>query len=214
MLEFCEFFRYIFNPEWIFIRFGSVSLFIFLAIIFAETGLLIGFFLPGDSLLFAAGIFSNSLSKSFYNLPFVLIVFLVSLVAIFGNIVGYLFGYKSGPLLLKKKNTFFFKKKYLISAKIFYIKYKTIALIISRFLPILRTFAPILAGVVRVDFKKFMIYNIIGGFSWVFSIMMAGHYLDKIFPALKNNLSWIVILVIIFTTIPIFLKIFINNKKK
>lgn len=213
MSEFLDFFNHLFNPEWIFLHFGNTALYILLLIIFAETGLFIGFFLPGDSLLFTAGIFGKHLSKNFYDMPFFIIILLVALAAIFGNIIGYIFGYKSGPMLYKREDSWIFKKRQLIVAKLFYKKYKATALIISRFLPILRTFAPIVAGVVRVEFKEFMTYNIAGAFAWTFSIMLAGHYLDKIFPELKYNLEWIVLILILITTLPIVIKLITANHR-
>ncbi|XCI75786.1 MAG: VTT domain-containing protein [Flavobacteriales bacterium] len=214
MSELWNLFQYLINPEWIFIHYGQTALFILLAIVFAETGLFIGFFLPGDSLLFAAGIFGDALVKSIYDVPFVVIILLVALAAIFGNILGYWFGHKSGPLLFMRKDSLLFKRRHFIIAKAFYKRYKTIALIMSRFLPMLRTFAPIVAGIVRISFKQFMIYNIIGALAWAFSIMLAGHYLDKTFPTLKNHLEWIVLIIVLVTTVPVLLKIIIRKKKK
>ncbi|WGH26476.1 MAG: VTT domain-containing protein [Candidatus Bostrichicola ureolyticus] len=204
MLKFGYYFKYLFNPEWIFFHFGNTTLLIIFIIIFAETGLFIGFFLPGDSLLFTAGIFGKKLSESFYNVSFFVIILLIALAAIMGNIVGYYIGYKSGNILYKKKDSFFFKKKYLIMADLFYNKYKIISLTVSRFLPIFRTFAPIIAGIVKVNFKQFMIYNIIGALIWTFSLMMAGNLLGNKFPILKDNLGIIIIIFILLTTIPTF----------
>ncbi|WP_185865128.1 DedA family protein [Blattabacterium cuenoti] len=214
LIDFWDFFHNLFNPRWIFLYFGNTAIFILLAIVFAETGFFIGFLLPGDSLLFTAGIFGEDLCKNFYNVPFFVIVLIVALVAVLGNIQGYWLGYKSGKLLYKKEDSFFFKKKHLILAKNFYTKYKATALIISRFLPMFRSFAPIVAGAIRVNFKKFMIYNIIGAIIWTFSIMSAGHYLDKNFPELKNHLEWIILLIVITTTFPVIFKLMINKNKK
>ncbi|WP_341652718.1 VTT domain-containing protein [Blattabacterium cuenoti] len=214
MSYFWDFFQHLFNPRWIFLYFGNTALFILLAIVFAETGFFIGFFLPGDSLLFTAGIFGEDLCKNFYNVPFFVIILIVSCVAILGNMQGYWLGYKSGKLLYNRKDSFFFKRKHLILAKLFYNKYKTTALIMSRFLPMFRSFAPIVAGAIRVDFKKFMIYNIIGALAWTFSIMLAGHYLDKNFPELKNHLEWIILLIVLVTTLPVFFKMKISKNKK
>ncbi len=211
ILDVWDFFQHLFNPRWIFLYFGNTALFIILAIVFAETGFFIGFFLPGDSLLFTAGIFGNDLCKNFYNVPFFVIILIVASVAILGNIQGYWLGYKSGKLLYKKKDTFFFRKKYLILARIFYNKYKTTALIMSRFIPVFRSFAPIVAGAIRINFKKFMIYNVIGALAWTFSIMLSGHYLDKSFPQLKNHLEWIILSIVLITSFPIIFKM---NKKK
>ncbi|WP_185864732.1 DedA family protein [Blattabacterium cuenoti] len=214
MSDFWDFIQYLLNPRWIFFYFGNTALFILLAIVFAETACFIGFFLPGDSLLFTAGIFGENLCKNFYNVPFFIIILIVAFFAILGNIQGYWLGYKSGELLYRKKDSFFFKKKHLIIAKLFYNKYKATALIMSRFLPLFRTFSPIIAGAIRMNFRKFMIYNVIGAISWTFSIMLAGHYLDKNFPKLKNHLEWIVLLIVFTTTFPVFFKLIKSNKKK
>lgn len=209
-----EFFQHLFNPQWIFLHFGNLALLILLLIVFAETGLFIGFFLPGDSLLFTAGIFGNSLCESFYGVPFFFIMSLVAFSAFIGNITGYWFGNKSGKMLYKKKDSLLFKRRYLIMAKLFYAKYTGLALILSRFLPIFRTFSPIVAGVVRMNFRVFMFYNFLGAFFWTFSVMSAGYYLDKIFPTLKDNLGWVVLVLLLFTTLPVVLKLVFSGKKR
>lgn len=214
MSDFWDFIQHLFNPKWIFLYFGNTALFILLVIVFAETGFFIGFFLPGDSLLFTAGIFGEDLCKNFYNVPFFIIILIVASFAILGNIQGYWLGYKSGELLYRKKDSFFFKKKHLILAKLFYNKYKATALIMSRFLPLFRTFAPIIAGAIRMNFRKFMLYNVIGALAWTYSIMLAGHYLDKSFPELKNHLEWIVLLIVFITTLPVIIKLKKRKKKK
>jgi membrane-associated protein len=202
----------ILNPVF-YIIYGGLWMILF--IIFAETGLFIGFFLPGDSLLFVAGIYSEELSNALYpGTPFFFIMVLVSLAGVLGNMTGYWFGRKSGPYLFQRKDTFFFKKKHLFTAKEFYDKNGAGAIIIARFLPIVRTFAPIVAGIVKMDRKKFMIYNIIGCLAWVFSMMLAGHYLNKIFPSLKHRLELIVIVIILITTLPVLYKFFFKKNKK
>lgn len=204
MDQIIEFFKHLINPQWIIDHGG---LYLILAIIFAETGLFVGFFLPGDSLLFIAGIYGGLLSESFFNMPFVVIMTMIALTGVIGNMVGFWFGRKSGPLLFKKKDTFLFRKKHLWQAKEFYDKYGGGAIFIARFLPVVRTFAPIVAGIVGMERKKFMFWNIVGSFSWVFSMMMAGHYLDKAFPNLKNHLEWIIIIIIVITTLPVAIKV-------
>ena len=149
-----------------------------LFIVFAETGLMFGFFLPGDSLLFVAGIYSQKLidklipggtGSDFLNL--IILWILVSVCGIAGNMVGYWFGNKSGNYLFKRKDTFLFKKKHLFDAKTFYDKHGGQAIVFARFLPIIRTFAPIVAGIVQMEKKKFMLYNLIGCVSWVFLML-------------------------------------------
>ncbi|QHS62477.1 DedA family protein [Chitinophaga agri] len=210
MDQFIELFKHLINPQWIIDHGG---LYLLLLIIFAETGLFVGFFLPGDSLLFIAGIYVEALSKSFYNIPFVVIMVMIALAGVLGNYVGFWFGRKSGPLLFNKKDTFFFKQKHLYQARDFYEKYGGGAIFLARFLPIIRTFAPIIAGVVQMERKRFMFFNIVSSFCWVFSMMLAGHYLDKAFPTLKEHLELIVIILIVITTLPVLIKLFFGKRK-
>ncbi len=201
---------------------GGLWLLVF--VVFAETGLFAGFFLPGDSLLFVAGIYSTNLANEFVKTDndvaalFVLF-FLISLAGILGNFVGYWFGRKSGPFLYHRKDTFFFKKKYLFQAKEFYDDHGGLAIIIARFLPFIRTFAPIVAGIVEMDFKKFTFYNIIGCIAWVFSMLFAGHFLQKWILSqfgfdLKEHLEVIVIGIVAVTTAPVLWKVIFPGKKK
>jgi len=210
MDQIIEFFKHLINPSWI-IEHGG--LYLLLAIIFAETGLFIGFFLPGDSLLFVAGIYSEDLCRSFFDMPFVVIMFLIAVAGVLGNMVGFWFGKKSGPLLFKKKDTFFFRKKHLHQAHEFFVKYGGGAIFFARFLPIIRTFAPIVAGIVGMENKKFMFFNIIGSFAWVFSMMLAGHYLDKLFPNLKEHLELIILVIVLITTLPVLIKVIFGKVK-
>lgn len=211
------------NPEfYILLEVGGIKigLFVVLFIVFAETGLLAGFFLPGDSLLFLAGIYSEtlmqqiSLGNDFVNVT--LFALLVSVMGILGNMAGYWFGAKSGTYLYNRKDTFFFKKKYLYQAKEFFEKYGNRAIVFARFLPIVRTFAPVIAGIVSMDKKKFMFYNVLGSFLWSFSMIFSGHYLHQLFLDqfnidLKHYIEFIVIGIVAFTTIPVLWKLF---KKK
>ena len=210
MDQITELFKHLINPQWI-IEHGGMYL--LLLIIFAETGLFVGFFLPGDSLLFVAGIYGGLLSDNFFGVPFVMIMFMIAVAGVLGNMVGFWFGRKSGPLLFKRKDTLLFKKKYLYQAKEFYEKHGGGAIFLARFLPIVRTFAPIVAGIVQMDGKKFMLYNVVGSFAWVFSMMLAGHYLDKAFPTLKEHLELIILLIILITTLPVLIKLFFGKTK-
>ncbi|HEU4609017.1 MAG TPA: VTT domain-containing protein, partial [Chitinophagaceae bacterium] len=147
------------------------GLWLFLFIIFAETGLFAGFFLPGDSLLFVAGIYSNDLADYFFNTGYdfsnlMLLVVLASIAGILGNFAGYWFGRKIGPAMYHWKDTFFFKKKYLVQAHDFYEKHGGGAIVFARFLPFVRTFAPIVAGIVGMDRNKFSFFNIAGCIAW------------------------------------------------
>ena len=210
------------QPQW-YIENGGLWFIVFA--VFAETGLFAGFFLPGDSLLFVTGIFSNDLvqkglgihvDSSFVNL--IILGIVISLAGIIGNFVGYWFGRKSGPFLFERKDTLLFKKKYLLQAKEFYDKHGGGAIIMARFIPIVRTFAPIVAGIVGMESKKFAWYNIAGCIGWVFSMLFAGHYLQQFFFNtfhfdLKEHLEVIVIGIVLVTTAPIFVKLLFDKKK-
>jgi len=207
------------NPDfYINLQIGGfqIGIYIVLFIVFAETGLFAGFFLPGDSLLFLAGIYSKSLMSNmvvieseFLNV--LLLSLLVAIAGILGNSVGYWFGQKSGIYLFKKEDTFWFKKKYLLQSKDFFEKYGGKAIIFARFLPIFRTFAPIVAGIVAMDKKKFMFYNIISSFAWSFSLIFAGHYLQDFFLTkgidLKHYIEYIIIAIVLMSTFPVLIKL-------
>jgi len=175
-------------------------------VIFAETGLFFGFFLPGDYLLFLAGMFvaTGKLDVNIFLLIFGLIVSAVS-----GNFTGYWFGKKTGPVLYHRKDTFFFKKRYLKAAELYYNKQGAFALIMGRFVPIVRTFAPIFAGVVRLDFKKFALYNICGAFLWITSLTLLGYFLGRKFEKEINDyLLYIIIGFITITSLPLAIAFF------
>jgi len=217
------------------------GLWLLLFVVFAETGLFAGFFLPGDSLLFVAGIFAHEvkdaatgltkpgLSYEFLNLiglggirnewlDLLILIGLVSITGILGNRLGYWFGKKVGPSIYSWKDTFIFKKRYLQQAHDFYEKHGAIAIVGARFLPLIRTFAPIVAGIVEMDKKKFMYYNILGSIAWVSSMILAGHFLQKWILAqfgfdLKSHLEIIVLGIVLITTAPVLFKLFFGKKK-
>ena len=214
------------NPEF-YIKFDIggvfIGLWIVLFIVFAETGLFAGFFLPGDSLLFLAGIYSRSLVENFTFIEsdlanVIILSTLVAVAGILGNMVGYWFGAKSGYYLYKKEDSFWFKKKYLIQSKDFFERYGGKAIIFARFLPIVRTFAPIVAGIVTMDKNKFMFYNIVSSFLWSFVLIFSGHYLygmflEKFDIDLKHHIEKIVIAIILVSTFPVFLKMIKKSPK-
>ncbi|ETZ24416.1 DedA family protein [Pedobacter sp. V48] len=178
-------------------------------VIFAETGLFFGFFLPGDYLLFLAGMFvaTGKLDVNIYVL-----ILGLCLSAISGNFTGYWFGRKTGPVLYHRKDTFFFKKRYLKAAEEYYNKQGAFALIMGRFVPIVRTFAPIFAGVVKLDFKRFALYNIAGAILWIASLTLLGYFLGKRFEKeITDYLLYIIIGFIIVTTIPLIIT-FVKKK--
>ena len=211
------------QPQW-YIENGGLWFIVF--VVFAETGLFAGFFLPGDSLLFVAGIYSEDLIVSAFGIHthssiinLLIMVLIISIAGIIGNSVGYWFGRKSGPFLFERKDTFLYKKKYLFQAKDFYDKHGAGTIIMARFIPIVRTFAPIVAGIVQMDKKKFSFYNIVGSIAWVFSMLFAGHYLQRLILNsfgfdLKKHLEVIVIGIVIITTAPVIIKMLIKKKVK
>ena len=182
-------------------------------VLFAETGLFVGFFLPGDSLLFVSGMIISRSHVPFEN-PLVNLIYwmlLMSVAGILGNMVGYWFGNKSGHMLFQKKDTFLFKQKHLHQAHDFYEKKGGTAIILARFLPIVRTFAPIVAGIVDMNYKKFFSYNVIGCILWVGSMLTVGFILGEN-EWVKNNLDKIVIGLIVITTGPVLLKMIFGKK--
>ena len=211
--------KQLFNPEfYILLEFNGVKigLIVVLFIVFAETGLLAGFFLPGDSLLFLAGIYSETLMQqiSFGNdfLNVSLLALLVALMGISGNMFGYWFGAKSGTYLYNRKDNFLFKRKYLLDAKAFFDKYGNKAIIFARFIPIVRTFTPVIAGIVGMNKKSFMFFNILGSLLWAFVMIFSGHYLYQLFLEkfqidLKHYIEYIVIGIIAVTTFPVLFKL-------
>jgi len=217
--------KQLFNPEFYIklqINGIEIGLFVVLFIVFAETGLLAGFFLPGDSLLFLSGIYSETMmthtstGNDFLNVT--ILATFIALAGIVGNMVGYWFGKKSGSYLFKKEDNFLFKKKYLYQSKEFFDKYGDKAIVFARFLPIVRTFAPVVAGIVEMERKKFMFFNILGSVLWSFVLVFAGHYLYELFLTqfhidLKHYIEYIVIGIILVSTAPVLLKLLSGKKE-
>lgn len=189
------------------------GLYLVALIIFAETGLFIGFFLPGDSLLFVTGLMIANSKNPTASDPANLLywILLIALAGIIGNSVGYWFGRKTGPVLFEKRDTVLFKRKHVKQAHDFYEKRGGSAIILARFLPIVRTFAPIVAGVVQMEKKKFLLYNIIGSVLWVMSMVLSGYFLGEN-EWVKHNFEKIVIGLIIVTTGPVLFKMFFGKK--
>jgi len=200
------------------------GLWLILFVVFAETGLFAGFFLPGDSLLFVAGIYAGPLAaevipsnNEWINL--LLITAFISIAGILGNYVGYSFGKKVGPTMFDWKENLFFKKKYLIQAQEFYDKHGGRAIIIARFIPIVRTFGPIVAGIVNMDKQKFMYNNVVGCLLWVTSMIFGGHFLQTWILEhfqfdLKKHLEVIVLGIVFITTAPVIFKVITHRSKK
>jgi len=204
--------QHLIDPDWIMKNGG---LYLVLLILFTETGVIIGFFLPGDPLLFISGMIMASADETPYpftnqvlNLPFWMALFAGS--TILGNFFGYWFGYKFKHLVNRKEDTWFLKRKHVQTAHDFYVKRGGFAIAIARFLPIVRTFAPIIAGAVKMNFKKFAFYNVVGAIVWVGSITSLGYALGDN-PWVKTNLEYILIGLVLIVTTPVIIKLF---KKK
>jgi membrane-associated protein len=226
------------QPQW-YIENGGLWLLLF--VVFAETGLFVGFFLPGDSLLFVAGIYAHEikgkgdemipgLANQFLKwfgitnhhsalIDLFVLAALISFCGIMGNIVGYWTGKKFGPAMYQWKDRWLYKKRYLMEAHEFYEKHGAIAVVAARFVPFIRTFAPIVAGIVMMDRKRFHFFNIVGCITWVIAMLFAGFFLQKWILSqfgfdLKEHLEIIVLGIVLITTAPILLKIFFRKKKQ
>lgn len=184
---------------------GLIGIFL---IVFIETGLFFGFFLPGDTLLFTAGIFA---SQGFINIYILIIGCIV--MAILGDSVGYWMGKKYGRKLFDRDESFFFKRKHLHDAENFYEKYGRFTIIIARFIPIIRTFAPIVAGIGKMNYKVFISYNIFGSIFWVTIMSLAGYFLGGLIPDIDRYLIPIIFVIIVISFIPVIIK-YIQEKLK
>jgi membrane-associated protein len=216
------------------------GLWLLLFVVYAETGLFVGFFLPGDSLLFVAGIFAHEITTKAnevlpglgfqfldlfgvsypytYWLDLIVLIGLISVCGILGNMTGYWTGRKVGPAMYTWKDRFLFKKRYLHQAKGFYDKHGGGAIIVARFLPFIRTFAPIIAGIVKMDRKKFYFFNVVGCIAWVSTMILAGFFLQKwIYKQwgfdIKDHLELIVLGIVVVTTAPVIIKLISSRKK-
>jgi len=197
MYEFINSILELLSPELIIQRGGLLLL---LAIIFTENGLFFGFFLPGDSLLFLAGMLCGLpiLVVSIYAL-----VFYIASAAFLGYIVSYFVGLKLGKWLLTRPDSLFFKSSYLNIAASYFEKRQHGAIIIGRFIPIIRTFLPLCLGLIKSNFRNFLVYNLIGALVWTSSLVLAGYFLKIIFPELIHYLEWIIVSLIVITSIPL-----------
>ena len=203
-----DFLKQLTNPNSI-IEYGGLWLLLF--VIFAETGLLVGFFLPGDNLILLAGILCKAKPGLVHVNYFILVLLMIS-AAVLGNVFGYWFGRIAGEKLYKRKDSWFFKQRQIDITKTYYNKYGgNLTLIIARFLPVVRTFAPVIAGVIKIDFLKFMIFNFIGAVAWIVSLSAIGYFLVQLFPQITDNMGYIFIALIIITSIPI-LRILLKKK--
>lgn len=210
-----ESFNQLLNPSWII---ESGGLYLVLMIIFIESGLFFGFFLPGGPILFISGVIIGRASGAF--MPFdvsilnlTLWTFMFILAAITGSFTGYWFGHKFGHLLHKKKDGWLIKKRHIQAAHDFYEKKGGFAVLISRFLPVARTYAPIVGGMVNMNIKRFAFFNVMGAIIWVTSLTSMGFLLGES-PWVKENLKWIILALVLFVTLPVVFKLATSKNKK
>ena len=187
------------DPEYILTSFGDVAFWIVVGIIFAECGLLIGFFLPGDSLLFVTGLFIASGAISM-NIALACLILFVA--AVVGNMTGYWIGHKAGPPLFSRPDSRLFKQEYVEHTHRFFNKYGARAIVMARFVPIVRTFITATAGIARMNFRTFIVFSAIGGFIWAVGVTLLGYFLGNI-PFVEDNIDFILILVVFVSVVPI-----------
>jgi membrane-associated protein len=191
------------GPEWLdpqnLDRFGSAAFWIALGIIFAECGLLVGFFLPGDSLLFMVGLF---IASGVIDMPIQVACLLLSVAAVAGNLTGYWIGYRAGPPLFNRPDSRLFRQEYVDKTHTFFDKYGSRAIVLARFVPIVRTFITAMAGVGRMDLRTYVVYSTVGGVLWATGVTLMGYYLGTI-PFVKDHIELILIGIVALSIIPI-----------
>lgn len=201
-----ELLRHLYNVESI-IQWGGLAM--ICAIIFAETGLMIGFFLPGDSLLVTAGIFAAAGHLDLYSM-----MILVSLCAIGGDQLGYFIGQKTGPALFTKEDSLLFKRSHILRAQAFYEKYGAKTIVIARFVPVVRTFAPVVAGVGQMNYRRFVTYNVAGGILWVVSMVLTGYLVGAAVPNINEHIHSVIAVVIFLSILPAIIEILRARRSK
>jgi membrane-associated protein len=187
------------DPETMLRAFGPYVLIALCAIVFAECGLLVGFFLPGDSLLFTAGLFAAS---GLIGAPIWLVCTLLTVCAIAGNMVGYWIGAKTGPALFSRPSSRFFKTEYVEKTHEFFQRYGASAIVLARFVPIIRTFITAMAGVGRMEPKRYFTYSVIGGTLWATGVTLLGYWLGNV-PFVRHNIEAMLILIVVLSVLPI-----------
>ncbi|MDB5204070.1 MAG: hypothetical protein JWP09_98 [Candidatus Taylorbacteria bacterium] len=193
------------DPKFIIETLGLVGIF---TLVFAESGLFFGFFLPGDTLLFTAGLLS---SQNILSLTPLLLGSIVA--AILGDSIGYAFGKKIGPKLFIKEHSFFWNKDHIQKSHKFFEQYGKKAIILARFMPIVRTFTPILAGVGQMEYSTFLRYNVIGGVLWVGGLLLGGYFFGSVIPNPDRYLFPVIVLILILSTLPVLKEFFFNKRR-
>jgi membrane-associated protein len=193
------------DPKELIEKVGLVGIWI---VVFAESGLLIGFFLPGDSLLFTAGFFASAPSSvnEALHLPLVPLVVGCFVAAVVGDQVGYLFGRRVGPALFRRPNSRFFRRENVDKAQAFFDKHGSKTIVLARFVPVVRTFAPIVAGVSRMHYRTFVMFNVIGGFLWAVGVTLLGYFLGQI-EVVEENLEIAILTIVVVSVMPIALEV-------
>ena len=175
---------------------GTVGL---TAIIFAETGLLVGFFLPGDSLLVSAGLL---VATSRLDINVYLLGLILTVASIAGNSLGYYIGKATGPRLFSREDSLLFNKKHLVRAHEFYERHGGKTIVIARFMPIIRTFVPVVAGMAQMEYRRYTIYNVLGGFLWIWALLFIGYFLGRYIPGVDQHIELVIVIVIFLSLLP------------
>ena len=202
-----NFFNYILNSEEI-IRTGGLLVITF--IVFAENGLFFAFFLPGDYLVFLAGVFCGT---GILDVPILILLICMFTAAVLGSLVGYIFGRYFGDMFENRPDSFFFKKKHIETTRKYFDKYGSRTLIISRFLPIVRTFAPIMAGLVKMYFPSFLVNNVAGGAIWILTLTGGGYLFGERFPGIVDYVQYIILFFLAITTFTV-IKGYLNARRE
>jgi membrane-associated protein len=194
-----DMFHQIYNVEWL-VRVGGLAL--IAAIVFVETGLMVGFFLPGDSLLVTAGLFAARGDLSMWTLNLA-----VAAAAIAGDSVGYAIGVRAGPHIFTREDSLLFNKRHLVTTKEFYDRHGGFTIVIARFMPIIRTFAPVVAGVGAMRYRRFISYNVFGGIGWTLGMTCAGYFLGRVVPGVDKHIEAVIAAVIFLSLLPAIIKL-------
>ncbi len=198
------------DPQTLLVKFGSAALIGVLIIIFAECGLLIGFFLPGDSLLFITGLF---VAQGFIPQPIWLVAVSLVLAAVAGNLCGYWIGRKAGPAMFNRPDSKLFRKEYVDKTHSFFDKYGARAIVLARFVPIIRTFITVMAGVGKMDFRTYAVFSTIGGILWAAGLTLLGYFLGNV-SFIKDNIEIMVILIVLISIVPILIEFLRHRREK
>lgn len=189
------------------IRWGGLAM--ICAVVFAEIGLMVGFFLPGDSLLVTAGVFAAAGHLDVYSM-----LILVSLCAVVGDQLGYFIGQKTGPALFTREDSLLFKRSHILRAQAFYEKYGAKTIVIARFVPVVRTFAPVVAGVGQMQYRRFVRYNVFGGILWVASMVLTGYLIGTAVPDINEHIHVVIAVVIFLSILPAIIEVMRSRRRK